>query len=96
MQPSLGLPTDAQFYSPTDPSKPNLEFLKDHFFHEGRIREDHALWIIHTATALLQREPNVLDIDAPVTGEISLARVFGVRRPASLVLIRSFLLASLR
>ncbi|KAF8131860.1 Metallo-dependent phosphatase-like protein [Boletus edulis] len=66
-QPAVGIPTDAQFFSPHDPSKPNLDFLKDHFFHEGRIREEHALWIIREATALLQREPNVLDIDAPVT-----------------------------
>jgi serine/threonine-protein phosphatase 2B catalytic subunit len=66
-QPAVGFPTDAQFYSPHDPTKPNLDFLKDHFFHEGRIREDHALWIIDKATSLLQSEPNVLDIDAPVT-----------------------------
>lgn len=89
----MGLPTDAQFYSPHDPTKPNLDFLKDHFFHEGRIREDHALWIIERATALLQVEPNVLDIDAPVTGEIS--HVSSVRCAAAPVLTRSFLLVSL-
>ncbi|KAG8220533.1 serine/threonine protein phosphatase 2B [Butyriboletus roseoflavus] len=66
-QPALGIPTDAQFFSPHDSSKPNLDFLKDHFFHEGRIREEHALWIIQQATNLLRSEHNVLDIDAPVT-----------------------------
>lgn len=70
-QPAVGIPTDAQFFSPHDPNKPNLDFLKDHFFHEGRIREEQALWIVEKATALLHSEPNVLDIDAPVTGEIS-------------------------
>ncbi|KAG9308175.1 Metallo-dependent phosphatase-like protein [Chiua virens] len=66
-QPAVSIPTDAQFFSSQDPTKPNLDFLKDHFFHEGRIREQHALWIIEKATDLLRSEPNVLDIDAPVT-----------------------------
>lgn len=65
--PAADVPTDAQFYSSAARTKPNLPFLKNHFFREGRIREEHALWIVHTATALLRSEPNVLDVDAPIT-----------------------------
>ena len=30
--------------------------------------EEQALWIIEKATDLLRREPNVLTVDAPITG----------------------------
>ncbi|EIW74350.1 Metallo-dependent phosphatase [Coniophora puteana RWD-64-598 SS2] len=61
------IPTDADFFSKDDPAKPDPAFLKEHFFREGRIREDHALYIIEQATALLRAEPNVLAVDAPIT-----------------------------
>ncbi|KAF9236002.1 serine threonine protein phosphatase 2B [Melanogaster broomeanus] len=67
LTPAVDKPTDAQFFSQQDPTKPNLEFLKNHFFREGRLREDHALWILEKATAILRDEPNVLEVDAPVT-----------------------------
>ncbi|KIJ63466.1 hypothetical protein HYDPIDRAFT_112878 [Hydnomerulius pinastri MD-312] len=67
LAPAVDKPTDAQFYSQQDPTKPNLAFLKNHFFREGRLSEEHALWIIEKATALLRAEPNVLEVEAPVT-----------------------------
>ncbi|KIK81972.1 hypothetical protein PAXRUDRAFT_735013 [Paxillus rubicundulus Ve08.2h10] len=67
LAPNADKPTDVQFFSEQDPTKPNLVFLKNHFFREGRLREDHALWILEKATALLRDEPTVLEIDAPVT-----------------------------
>ena len=48
---------------------PNIAYLRDHFYREGRIREDHALYIIKKATKILRTEPNLLYVDAPVTGE---------------------------
>lgn len=65
--PATDVPTDSQFFASPDRTKPNLPFLKNHFFREGRVKEDHALWIIEMATALLRAEPNVLDVDAPIT-----------------------------
>lgn len=65
--PATDVPTDSQFFASPDRTKPNLPFLKNHFFREGRVKEDHALWIIEKATALLRAEPNVLDVDAPIT-----------------------------
>ncbi|KAK5668029.1 hypothetical protein QVD99_005073 [Batrachochytrium dendrobatidis] len=65
--PSVNRPTDAQFYSLKDPSKPDLEFLKQHFIREGRLTTEQAVFIINTATTILKKEPNLLDLDAPLT-----------------------------
>lgn len=46
---------------------PNCEFLKDHFFHEGRLQEHQAIKIVKQATQLLTAEPNLLSVPAPVT-----------------------------
>jgi hypothetical protein len=64
----MTIPTDEQFFSKTEDGKPDVAFLKNHFFREGRIKEEHALYIIEKATQILRAEPNVLSVDAPVTG----------------------------
>lgn len=64
-------PTDEQFWSREDPSKPDVAFLKNHFYREGRLSEEHALWIIEKGTEILRAEPNLLHVDAPVTGACS-------------------------
>jgi serine/threonine-protein phosphatase 2B catalytic subunit len=66
--PPMYTPTDEQFYSSTDPTKPDVAFLKNHFYREGRITEEQALYIIDKGTELLKREPNLLEVDAPITG----------------------------
>ena len=63
--PALIIPGDDLFWSPEDPSKPNLQFLKQHFYREGRLTEE--LWIINTGTEILRQEPNLLEMDAPIT-----------------------------
>ncbi|KAF2235882.1 Metallo-dependent phosphatase [Viridothelium virens] len=65
--PAFHPPTEDQFLSPNDRSKPNLQFLKQHFYREGRLTEDQALWIIQMGTDLLKQEPNLLEMDAPIT-----------------------------
>jgi len=64
----MNIPTDDAFFSKADKSKPDIAFLKNHFYREGRLKEEHALYIIEKATQLLRAEPNVLTVDAPVTG----------------------------
>ena len=64
------LPTAEQFFSKEDPTKPDVNFLKNHFYREGRISEEHALYILEKATDLLKQEPNLVSVDAPVTGEL--------------------------
>ncbi|MCJ1287886.1 3',5'-cyclic-nucleotide phosphodiesterase (PDEase) (3':5'-CNP) [Xylographa opegraphella] len=65
--PAFNPPTDDQFFSSQDRSKPNLQFLKQHFYREGRLTEDQALWIIQAGTEVLKSEPNLLEMDAPIT-----------------------------
>jgi serine/threonine-protein phosphatase 2B catalytic subunit len=66
--PAFFRPTDEEFFDPHDPSKPNINFLKNHFYREGRLTEEQALYIIKAGTEILRREPNVLEVDAPITG----------------------------
>lgn len=68
--PAMQIPTPEQFYNQhgRDRSKPDVAFLKNHFYREGRVSEEQALWILETATDLLKKEPNVLQVDAPITG----------------------------
>ena len=42
--------------------------LRDHFFHEGRLTEAQALFILEQATELMKSEPNMLRINGPVVG----------------------------
>ncbi|TPX47534.1 hypothetical protein SeMB42_g00183 [Synchytrium endobioticum] len=65
--PATTIPTDAELRSKKDPGKPDLDFLKQHLYREGRLSEDQALWIIKSGTELLSKEPNLLEVDAPVT-----------------------------
>lgn len=64
----MQIPTSEQFFSKEDPTKPDVNFLKNHFYREGRISEEHALYILEKATDLLKQEPNLVSVDAPVTG----------------------------
>ncbi|KAL9117171.1 MAG: hypothetical protein Q9187_006295 [Circinaria calcarea] len=65
--PAFNPPTDDQFFSPLDRSKPNLQYLKQHFYREGRLTEEQALWIIQKGTEVLKSEPNLLEMEAPIT-----------------------------
>ena len=71
----MTIPTDDAFFSWTEMGKPDIAFLKNHFYREGRIKEEHALYIIEKAMQLLRAEPNVLTVYAPVTGAPSVASV---------------------
>lgn len=66
--PAMQTPTEAQFFSETDPSKPDIAFLKNHFYREGRLTEEQCLFIIDKGTEILKKESNLLEVDAPVTG----------------------------
>lgn len=63
-------PTPEQFFNQKgqDRDKPDIAFLKNHFYREGRLTEEQALWILEKGTELLRKEPNVLSVDAPITG----------------------------
>ena len=65
-------PTPEQFFINNKPgqdcTKPDIAFLKNHFYQEGRVTEDQALWILEKGTDILRKESNVLQVDAPITG----------------------------
>lgn len=67
------MPSPEQFYNRRglDRTKPDIAFLKNHFYREGRLAEEQALWIIEQGTELLRKEPNVLEVEAPITGALS-------------------------
>lgn len=69
--PAMFIPTPEQFFANhgQDRSRPDVAFLKNHFYREGRLSEDQALWIIEQGTELLKKENNVLNVDAPITGK---------------------------
>lgn len=67
--PPMNPPTNQQFFSREDRTKPDIAFLKNHFYREGRVTEEQALYIIEKGTTLLRAEPNLLEVDAPITGE---------------------------
>jgi serine/threonine-protein phosphatase 2B catalytic subunit len=60
--------TDEQFYSKKDPTKPDLDVLRTHFFNEGRLEARHASFLLKKATDIFKKEGTVLDLDAPLTG----------------------------
>ncbi|KAF8906765.1 Metallo-dependent phosphatase-like protein [Gymnopilus junonius] len=67
--PAMFKPSPEQFWNKhgQDRTKPDVAFLKNHFYREGRITEEQALWILEKGTDLLRKEPNVLTVDAPIT-----------------------------
>ncbi|KAF9178154.1 3',5'-cyclic-nucleotide phosphodiesterase (PDEase) (3':5'-CNP) [Haplosporangium sp. Z 767] len=65
--PAVTIPTDDVFYSKEFPDRPDIAFLKNHFYREGRISEEQAVFILQKGTELLRKEPNLLEVDAPIT-----------------------------
>ncbi|KAJ7204331.1 Metallo-dependent phosphatase-like protein [Mycena pura] len=68
-QPAAHLLSDAEFFATDEfgAPKPNVRILRDHFFREGRITEEHALYILEHATKMLSAEPNMVQVQGPVT-----------------------------
>ncbi|KAI1080649.1 Metallo-dependent phosphatase-like protein [Whalleya microplaca] len=65
--PAMFKPTDEQFWEDDTRTRPDITFLKQHLYREGRLTDEQALWIIKTGTELLRSEPNLLEMDAPIT-----------------------------
>ena len=61
-------PLDEEFWlHDTFPRRPDVAFLRKHFYKEGRLAEHQALWILEEGRKLMKEEPNVLAVEAPVT-----------------------------
>lgn len=70
-EPASSRPTDSEFYLPdgTGDLKPNPSFLRSHFFREGRLTEEQALFILEKVTNIFAAEPNMVEVKSPVTSE---------------------------
>lgn len=68
--PAVMVPTDEQFWSKERVGLPDIAFLKNHFYREGRLTEEQALYIIEKGTDILRKEPNLLEVGAPITGKL--------------------------
>lgn len=73
--PATNRPTDDEFfvYDRNGAPLPKLDFIRSHFLAEGRLTEQQAIYILERTTDLLSREPNLLPVPSPVTGESSCA-----------------------
>ena len=69
--PATDRPKDEEFfaYDRNRAPIPNLDFIREHFLAEGRLTEQQAIYILERTTELLSREPNLLSVPSPVTGE---------------------------
>ena len=70
--PAAAVLTDKEFYHKDFPAgsadaRPNFEVLKTHFIREGRLSEEHALFIINKGMEILRKEETLLDVAAPIT-----------------------------
>ncbi|KAJ2794467.1 3',5'-cyclic-nucleotide phosphodiesterase (PDEase) (3':5'-CNP) [Coemansia guatemalensis] len=65
--PAAEIPAHEDVFEDGDERRPQCALLRDHFFREGRLREQDALAIIREATALLRAEPTLLSLNSPVT-----------------------------
>ncbi|KAK7062655.1 hypothetical protein VNI00_000143 [Paramarasmius palmivorus] len=68
--PATRKPTNEEFYvrePSTGAVKPNPTFLRNHFFREGRLTEEQAMFILTEATMMLRQEPNLVQVKSPVT-----------------------------
>lgn len=46
---------------------PNIDNIKNHFSQEGRLKKKHAIEIIQRAKKILSQEPNLLQLQEPIT-----------------------------
>ena len=49
-----------------------MEYLKTHFFEEGKLTESQVLRIVRSGKDLLTKEANLLNIDTPATSKNTL------------------------
>ena len=57
------LPTDDQLFRD---GLPDVDFLKTHLFHEGKLKLEQALRIVKQATGILTQEPTMVKVPAPL------------------------------
>lgn len=67
--PAPKIPKDKELFPIEGTAVPNVQFLKAHFFDEGKLSEEQVCRIVEAGTELLANEPNLLEIPAPITSK---------------------------
>lgn len=67
--PAPKIPKDKELFPIEGTAIPNVQFLKAHFFDEGKLSEEQVCRIVEAGTELLANEPNLLEIPAPITSK---------------------------
>ena len=60
-----------------DGDKPRVDVLKEHLKAEGLLHEADLKKLLSVATAIFKEEPNLLDLQAPITSTCRPLRVSG-------------------
>lgn len=68
-EPRRNIPDDVVIFPDPASSIPDAEYIKSHFFEEGRLTEGQVLKIVRAGIQLLKSEPNLLILDAPATSK---------------------------
>lgn len=67
--PKTTIPEDSVIFPDPKSDKPDAEYIKAHFFEEGKLTEAQVLRIVKAGTKLLTTEPNLLEIETPATSK---------------------------
>ncbi len=68
--PAPKVPEDNVLFPDPGSDVPNVQFLKAHFFDEGKLSEEQVIRLVEAGTELLSKESNLLRIPAPITSKI--------------------------
>lgn len=63
----LTLPEDYQVFD--EAGNPQVEFIKSHFYVEGKLSQAQLLKILEDGVNLLTKEPNLLELEVPITSK---------------------------
>ena len=58
--------------------KPDMDVLREHLFHEGRLHSEDVVRLLGTANEIFRSEPNVLTIEAPIASLLTFLFLFFV------------------
>ncbi len=57
-----------------DDGLPDITNLKRHLLHEGRLNPKDAITLVQKASAIFRKEPNLLQLQDPITGMVVYCR----------------------
>ena len=65
--PKTIIPDDCVIFPDPKSDTPDAEYIKSHFYEEGKLTEAQVLRIVQAGTKLLTSETNLLELETPAT-----------------------------